>query len=118
MIRPSAKAAIGVTLFLVGSITQNSCHIYLASLKKYSLPQERLFRFIISPHYTSECLIYLGLAIIGAPQGQLLNKTIATTLFFEVMNLGITAEHTRVWYSNKFGAESIEGRWRLFPYVY
>jgi 3-oxo-5-alpha-steroid 4-dehydrogenase 3 len=105
-------------LFLYGSIAQHSCHTYLASLKKYSLPQGRLFRSIISPHYTSECLIYLGLAIVGAPRGQLLNKTIATALFFEVINLGITAETTRVWYSEKFGAKSIEGRWRMIPYVY
>lgn len=118
MIQPSIKTAIGVPLFLLGSIAQNTCHTYLASLKKYSLPEEGLFRGIISPHYTSECVIYLGLAIAGAPPGQPLNKTIATVLFFEAINLGITAESTREWYSEKFGAKSIEGRWRIFPYVY
>ncbi|KAL5354570.1 hypothetical protein ACLOAV_000659 [Pseudogymnoascus australis] len=115
MIQPSVKTAIGVPLFLLGSIAQNTCHTYLASLKKYSLPEEGLFRGIISPHYTSECVIYLGLAIAGAPPGQPLNKTIATVIFFEAINLGITAETTRVWYSEKFGAKSIEGRWRIFP---
>lgn len=118
MIQPSVKTVIGVPLFLLGSIAQNTCHTYLASLKKYSLPEEGLFRGIISPHYTSECVIYLGLAIAGAPPGQPLNKTIATVIFFEAINLGITAETTRVWYSEKFGAKSIEGRWRIFPYVY
>lgn len=118
MIQPSIKTAIGVPLFLLGSIAQNTCHTYLASLKKYSLPEEGLFRGIISPHYTSECVIYLGLAIAGAPPGQPLNKTIATVLFFEAINLGITAESTREWYSEKFGAKRIEGRWRIFPYVY
>jgi 3-oxo-5-alpha-steroid 4-dehydrogenase 3 len=118
MIQPSVKTAIGVPLFLLGSIAQNTCHTYLASLKKYSLPEEGLFRGIISPHYTSECVIYLGLAIAGAPPGQPLNKTIATVVFFEAINLGITAESTRAWYSEKFGAKSIEGRWRIFPYAY
>ncbi|KFY23945.1 hypothetical protein V493_05550 [Pseudogymnoascus sp. VKM F-4281 (FW-2241)] len=118
MIQPSVKTIIGVPLFILGSIAQNTCHTYLASLKKYSLPEEGLFRGIISPHYTSECVIYLGLAIVGAPPGQPLNKTIATVLFFEVINLSITAESTRVWYGEKFGAKSIEGRWRIFPYVY
>lgn len=118
MIQPSIKTAIGLPLFLLGSIAQHGCHTYLASLKKYSLPNEGLFRGIISPHYTSECVIYLGLAIAGAPPGQPLNKTIATVIFFEAINLGITAEFTRTWYSEKFGAKSIEGRWRIFPYVY
>ncbi|KFX90589.1 hypothetical protein O988_08124 [Pseudogymnoascus sp. VKM F-3808] len=112
MIQPSIKTAIGVPLFLLGSIAQHGCHTYLASLKKYSLPKEGLFRGIISPHYTSECVIYLGLAIAGAPPGQPLNKTIATVIFFEAINLGITAEFTRIWYSEKFGAKSIEEAWK------
>ncbi len=114
----SIKSIIGVPLFITGSIAQNYCHVYLASLKKYSVPQGKMFTSIISPHYTSECVIYLGIAIVAAPIGQILNKSIAVALFFEVINLGITAESTREWYGQRFGPESVQGRWRMFPYVY
>lgn len=113
-----AKAFFGLPLFIFASVAQHQCHVHLASLKKYSLPTYKWFQLIISPHYTFECLIYLALAHIAAPKSQLFNKSIMTALFFEVFNLGVTAESTRAWYSQKFGPESVKGKWRMFPYVY
>jgi 3-oxo-5-alpha-steroid 4-dehydrogenase 3 len=37
---------------------------------------------------------------------------------FTIVNLGITAESSRIWYASKFGAESIAQRWRMVPFVY
>jgi len=116
--RPSLKTAMGVPLFLFASALQNDCHKHLASLKKYSLPQRGLFKQIVCPHYTAECLIYIALAIISAPEGQTLNKTVLAGLGFVVTNLGITADSTKKWYIEKFGAEDVEGRWRMLPFLY
>jgi 3-oxo-5-alpha-steroid 4-dehydrogenase 3 len=112
------KTAIGVPLFLLASGLQNDCHKHLASLKKYSLPQRGLFKQIVCPHYTSECLIYVALAIIAAPPGQALNKTVLAGLGFVVSNLGVTADSTKKWYIEKFGAENVESRWKMIPYLY
>jgi len=97
---------------------QHDCHMYLAGLKKYTLPQRYLFRLIVCPHYTSECLIYLAIAIVAAPEGQSLNKTVLAGLAFVVSNLAVTADSTRKWYVEKFGEESLKGRWRMLPFVY
>ncbi|TVY83259.1 Polyprenol reductase [Lachnellula suecica] len=115
---PSLKTAVAIPLFLVASAIQNDSHRYLASLKKYSLPQRGLFKHIVCPHYTSECLIYIALAIISAPPGQVFNKTVLAGLGFVVSNLGVTADSTKKWYAEKFGAENVKGRWRMIPYLY
>lgn len=113
-----AKAFFGLPLLLFASLAQHHCHVHLFGLKKYTLPTDKWFQLIISPHYTFECLIYLALAHIAAPKGMLFNKSIMTALFFEVINLGVTAESTREWYAKKFGMESVKGRWRMIPFVY
>jgi 3-oxo-5-alpha-steroid 4-dehydrogenase 3 len=115
---PSLKAFIAVPLFLLASGIQRNCHEYLSRLKKYALPEHPLFLWVICPHYTSECVIYLALAIVAAPSGHLLNKTISAVLLFTAVNLAITAESTRVWYSQKFGADKIKERWRMVPFLY
>ncbi|TVY29357.1 Polyprenol reductase [Lachnellula hyalina] len=116
--KPSLKTAIGVPLFISASALQNDCHKHLASLKKYSLPQRGPFKQIVCPHYMAECLIYVSLAIISAPPGQALNKTVLAGLGFVVTNLGVTADSTKKWYGEKFGAENVEGRCRMIPYLY
>jgi 3-oxo-5-alpha-steroid 4-dehydrogenase 3 len=112
------KSLMAIAIFVFGSLVQHDCHQYLFGLKKYTLPDYRYFQKIVCPHYTSELLIYLGIAIGAAPVGEPLNKTIAMALFFEVVNLGVTAESTREWYSKKFGQNSVQGRWRMIPYLY
>jgi len=115
---PSANEAIGTLLFLVAWIMQYRCHKYLASLKKYSLPEDGMFAYLICPHYTCECLLYLSLAITAAPKGQLYNRTIMCGLLFVSTNLGVTAGDTRKWYAEKFGQDSIQHRWNMVPLVY
>ncbi|RDL40407.1 3-oxo-5-alpha-steroid 4-dehydrogenase-like protein [Venustampulla echinocandica] len=73
--RPSIKTLIASHLFVLGSAAQHICHKHLASLKKYTLPNHPFFRFLICPHYTSECLIYVAIAIVATPEGQIMNRT-------------------------------------------
>jgi 3-oxo-5-alpha-steroid 4-dehydrogenase 3 len=90
----------------------------LASLKKYTLPSEGWFRYIICPHYTSECLVYLAIAWIAAPHGQIFNRSILGALMFVAVNLGATAKGTKAWYEQKFGADKVAGQWLMIPPVY
>lgn len=113
-----AKIFAGISAFLVGWINQHRCHVYLAGLKKYSLPDQGMFRHFVCPHYTCECLIYLSLAVAAAPQGAWYNKTLVCALGFVVVNLGVTAAGTRKWYADKFGPERIEHRWNMVPFMF
>jgi len=97
---------------------QNDCHRYLASLKKYSLPSHPAFASIICPHYTAECAIYLSLTVLAAPKGAIINQTLLTALIFVVVNLGISADLSRKWYVEEFGAKSVGERWRMIPYLW
>ncbi|KAL8371526.1 hypothetical protein RB595_001356 [Gaeumannomyces hyphopodioides] len=115
---PSIKVALGSLMFVLGSAAQCMCHRHLASLKKYSLPAQGLFQYLVCPHYTCECLLYLSLAAVAAPDGEILNQTIVSALLFVVVNLGATAHGTRKWYMDKFGAPSMESRWTMIPLVY
>ncbi|PVH72118.1 hypothetical protein DL98DRAFT_470822 [Cadophora sp. DSE1049] len=115
---PSLKTCIAVPMFLLASSIQHTCHKHLASLKKYTLPQQYWFQKVVCPHYTSECMIYVAIAIVAAPPGQWLNKTVLAGLGFVASNLGVTADSTRRWYVKKFGAEKLAGRWKMVPYLY
>lgn len=116
--KPSMKTFVAVPIFILASGIQHDCHEYLASLKKYTLPEHHLFRSVVCPHYTSECFIYLAIAILAAPKGQMLNGTVLSGMGFVVSNLAVTADSTRKWYVEKFGAEKLKGRWRMVPYIY
>ncbi|KAK3391974.1 hypothetical protein B0T20DRAFT_396588 [Sordaria brevicollis] len=94
---PGFKTLVGIVMFGYASINQYRCHRHLAGLNKYSLPELGLFRYLVCPHYFCECLVYLSLAIIAAPKGELLNKTLLGALAFVVVNLGVTASGTRKW---------------------
>jgi 3-oxo-5-alpha-steroid 4-dehydrogenase 3 / polyprenol reductase len=103
---------------MYGWLRQYQCHKYLASLQKYTLPEEGMFKYLICPHYTCECLIYLGMALQAAPAGQLLSRSILCGLFFVVVNLGVTARGTKQWYQQKFGPEKVAPKWRMIPFVF
>lgn len=115
IITPRVAAAIG--FFIAASVQQHRAHRHLASLRKYTLPHEGLFRYIVCPHYTCECLIYFALAKASAPSSQLFNRTVLSGLLFVVANLGATAKNTKVWYAEKFGAKRVP-RWRMIPLVF
>ncbi|KAK2013145.1 3-oxo-5-alpha-steroid 4-dehydrogenase [Colletotrichum eremochloae] len=114
----SPTAIVGTATYLYGWINQHLCHKHLASLKKYSLPDRGLFRYLVCPHYTCECLIYLGLAITAAPEGLFINRTLLCALWFIVANLGTTADGTKEWYAQKFGSEKVAGKWRMIPFIF
>lgn len=115
---PSVRTFICVPLFLMASGMQHDCHHFLFSLKKYSLPDHPIFRGIVCPHYGAECVIYLSLAVLAAPPGQWVNKTMLSCLTFVAVNLGLTAQTTKQWYMQKFDKESVQRRWLMIPYVY
>lgn len=111
------RTAAAIGLFIGASTQQHQAHKHLASLRKYTLPHQGLFRYIVCPHYTCECLIYVALAIASAPQAHLLNRTLLSGLFFVMVNLGATAKNTKVWYAEKFGAGRVP-RWRMVPLIF
>ncbi|KAG5287683.1 3-oxo-5-alpha-steroid 4-dehydrogenase [Histoplasma capsulatum G186AR] len=115
---PSLRTFVFLPIFIIASGIQHDCHLYLASLKKYTLPSHPGFLHIISPHYTAECAIYLSLVFLAAPKGVLVNKTLLSGLVFVVVNLGISAGNSKEWYMKNFGKESVKYRWKMIPYLY
>jgi 3-oxo-5-alpha-steroid 4-dehydrogenase 3 len=114
---------LGIGLFFLGSVTQGNVHGYFRDLKeltkgKYTFPQYPLFDYTLTPHYAAECLEYVGLALILAPQGQLFSTTMLCALAFVVVNLGVTADGTREWYKEKFGVDTVKSKSRMIPFVW
>lgn len=107
-----------LAVFFAAWLKQNECHRYLASLKKYTLPSQGMFAYFVCPHYTCECVIYLAISFMAAPQGALFNWSVLCGLAFVAVNLGGTASGTRQWYAQKFGADKVAGRWNMIPFVF
>jgi 3-oxo-5-alpha-steroid 4-dehydrogenase 3 len=114
----SAKTGVAILAYLVAWVNQYRCHNHLAGLKKYSLPEKGMFEYLICPHYTCECLLYLAMAVGGAPKGAVFNKTLLCGLIFIVTNLGVTAAGTRKWYIERFGTEAVKTRWTMIPFLF
>ncbi|KAB5570083.1 hypothetical protein GE09DRAFT_957593 [Coniochaeta sp. 2T2.1] len=108
---------IATLVYLFAATSQFQCHRHLAGLKKYSLPTSGAFRFLMCPHYFFECLLYLAMAVAGAPKGALCNRTLLCSVLFAGCNLGVTAGVTGKWYKEKFGADTVK-RWNMIPLVY
>ncbi len=47
-----------------------------------------------------------------------MNKTVLAGLGFVASNLAVTADSTRQWYGEKFGAERVAGKMRMIPFIY
>ncbi|KAL4911250.1 hypothetical protein BDW74DRAFT_172717 [Aspergillus multicolor] len=116
--RFSGRTLLSLPIFLVASGIQHDCHHYLFSLKKYTLPTHPMFSWILCPHYTAECIIYLSLALLAAPGGEIFNKTLLSAVFFVAVNLGVTASTTRQWYRQRFGEGAVQGKWNMIPLIY
>ncbi|TQS36043.1 hypothetical protein Golomagni_03515 [Golovinomyces magnicellulatus] len=112
------KTYIALAIFVAASVAQNICHRHLFNLKKYSLPHHRFFRYIACPHYTCECLIYLSIALVSAPEGWVFNSTVLTGLSFVVANLAVTSDGTYRFYLERFGPEKMENKWRMIYLLY
>ncbi|KAE8349373.1 hypothetical protein BDV28DRAFT_151954 [Aspergillus coremiiformis] len=115
---PSLGTFLCVPIFLFASGLQHDAHQHLFSLKKYTLPSHPMFRRIVCPHYTAECVIYLSLALLAAPRGEMINKTVLSALVLVSVNLGVTAAATKCWYMQKFGENSVRERWNMIPWLY
>ncbi|KAI1393458.1 uncharacterized protein F4822DRAFT_13814 [Hypoxylon trugodes] len=115
---PSLNVILGVLIFLSSWVMQYRCHRYLARLKKYSLPEDGLFRYLVCPHYTCECVLYASLALVAAPKDQLYNRTLVCAVLFVAVNLGVTAKGTKKWYGEKFGREKVQGKWAMIPGIF
>ena len=111
---------LALSTFLAASVQQHIYHAHLASLKKYTLPSHGAFKYIVAPHYTAECLIYLSLSFLIASTAQLVNKTMLCAFIFVVVNLGVTVEGTKRWMLGKFpeSRADVEGRWRMIPVMF
>ncbi|KAL2848120.1 hypothetical protein BJY01DRAFT_212309 [Aspergillus pseudoustus] len=116
--RFSGRTLFCLPIFILASGIQHDCHHYLYSLKKYTLPTHPMFSKLVCPHYTAECMIYLSIALLAAPKGEIVNKTVLSALAFVTVNLGITASTTRQWYRQKFGEEAVRGKWNMIPIIY
>lgn len=115
--QPSLKTWLSTPVFILASGLQYDCHVYLASLRKYSLPTHPAFHRITCPHYFAECLIYLSLSVAAAPMGTVVNRTVGAALVFVIVNLGITAAGTRRFYVERFGGE-VGRKWCMIPWVW
>ena len=115
---PSIRTITFLPIFMLASGVQNDCHRYLTSLPKYTLPIQPVFQHVVCPHYTAECLIYLSLSFLSAPQSSIVNPTMFSVFVFCVVNLGVTADITKKWSAERFGAEKVSGRWRMIPYIW
>ncbi|GAB0134842.1 hypothetical protein EsDP_00003197 [Epichloe bromicola] len=107
-----------LAVFFAAWLQQNKCHRYLAQLKKYTLPDEGLFKYIVCPHYTCECVIYLAISVMAAPPGSFFNTSVLCGLVFVAVNLGATALGTKQWYAGKFGDNKVANKWRMIPGIF
>ncbi|KAI7872046.1 3-oxo-5-alpha-steroid 4-dehydrogenase-domain-containing protein [Spinellus fusiger] len=110
-----------IILFVYASYHQHRCHSILASLRTtktgYQIPRGDWFEHIVVPHYFADILVYVSLFILY--KGRCL--VIGCGLFFSVLNLGITAKETDVWYRKTFDNYSTvfsKPRWLLLPGIY
>lgn len=115
---PSLKTMSSIPLFLMASGIEHDCHVHLASLPKYSLPEHPIFKTFVCPHYVAEILIYLSLTIISTPRGFLINRTMLTALVFVSTNLTVTAANTKSWYQEKFGSDRVSQRSLILPGIW
>mmetsp|Transcript_22385 Transcript_22385/g.43886 ORF Transcript_22385/g.43886 Transcript_22385/m.43886 type:complete len:331 (+) Transcript_22385:506-1498(+) len=100
---------LGIIVFIVASYEQHRCHRILAGLRnsdvtsmvhqkrQYFMPKGRLFEYVSCPHYFTEVLIYLGLALMDVH-----NVSLWLAVMFTGLNLGLTAVRSHSWYKAKF----------------
>ncbi|EON63413.1 hypothetical protein W97_02640 [Coniosporium apollinis CBS 100218] len=114
----SLRTSLAVPIFLLASGIQHAAHHHLFTLPSspnYVLPTHLVFKHVLCPHYTAECVIYLCLSVIAAPVGQPVNWTVFCGLVFVAVNLGVTSVGTREWYVARFGKERAGERKGMVP---
>ena len=62
--------------------------------------------------------MYICLAVLTAPEGQWVNRTVGAGAVFVCVNLGVSATGARAWYEGRFGKEKVRERWVMVPGVW
>ncbi|KAF9934278.1 hypothetical protein FBU30_002696 [Linnemannia zychae] len=149
----NGQCLLGLVIFIWASWHQFNCHTILANLRpqtqqgakesqskkpEYKVPLGDWFQYMVTPHYSAEMLIYLGLYLMASSSPLTANSSTAPTLLFAwlwvVTNLGVVARETDQWYRSRFGdnyaamgasAKTKPGslgrasrRYILIPYIY
>ncbi|XP_047332351.1 polyprenol reductase 2-like [Impatiens glandulifera] len=111
---------IGMVIFFWGWLHQRTCHEILGSLRKrpgqedeYVIPHGDWFKYVSSPHYLSEIVIYAGIVVASGSS----DLTIWLLLAFVVVNLAFAAAETHRWYIRKFNNYPRK-RFAIIPYVW
>jgi hypothetical protein len=109
----------GLVLFLYGSFEQYGHNKMLAQQKrasggKHVLPRGRWFDHVLCPLYSTELLIYVGLALVCG----LLNPMVNLVLAWVVLNQAICAFYGKQWYLDKFRSDGKLPKWVLVPGVW
>ncbi|KAK6155408.1 hypothetical protein DH2020_009656 [Rehmannia glutinosa] len=111
---------IGAAFFFWGWIHQQRCHAILGLFKEndqkvndYAIPHGDWFKYVSSPHYLAEIVIYGGLVIASGFS----DITIWLLFGFVVTNLAFAAAETQRWYLRKFDNYP-RNRCAIIPFVY
>ncbi|KAG0293508.1 hypothetical protein BGZ96_002737 [Linnemannia gamsii] len=116
----NVQCLLGLMVFIWANWHQYNCHVILAKLRSkhmkvedkpkkqvYKVPFGDWFQYMVTPHYSAEMLIYLGLYLMASSSPLTANSSTAPTMLFAcvwvVVNLGIVARETDQWYRTRFG---------------
>uniref|UniRef100_A0A1I8I5F1 Polyprenal reductase n=1 Tax=Macrostomum lignano TaxID=282301 RepID=A0A1I8I5F1_9PLAT len=85
--------------------------------RKHLLPQGHLFRYLSSPHYNLEMLIYLNLFCLVSGSGGGGGGLLFHLLLFVLVNQSASALLSHAWYRRQFGSSFPADRRALIPFV-
>ena len=123
----SSINVLGIGIFVIGFFLQYKSHVMLANLRKRVRPSDQKelivttdhlipfgggFRLLSSPHYTAECLIYLGLWLVSS-----FDTSMAVILFNVIANHLMMSELSHRWYKKTFSDDYPSERKMLIPWL-
>lgn len=109
--------AVLIVVFALASVDQFQNHRHLALLVKYSLPTFRCFKVVACAHYLDEIVLYLVVLAVSMQQARLnADYSILASYVFVVVNLGVSAGETKLYYEAKFEDFNVE--YAMVPYIY
>lgn len=118
--QPSGTQTILGLLFYVGGLVGNGYHHWLlaqlrkgsSSSKAYLVPSGGLFEYVAAPHYLSEIIEWLGVAMVA---GHIFSLALCAPM---IVYLGHRADGQREWNRQKFKEDFPAERMRLVPFLY
>lgn len=106
----TTKLFIPIALFFWASYDQFFNHYLFAIQKKYTLPNQRLFKYLVCPHYFDEVLIYLSQFLI------IPNLNFSLIVVWVVINLGISANQSYLFYQKNNLLKT--KHFKIIPFLY